>query len=127
MPCVEKTPYRIQTQDYPKLLRYKITKSGFYHMEDLITRVYIEEEIPTMHTLVNLGILLRVNMCQTMNMENESMFQDISSRAKRFGGVEPQYISECVKSLIGRGLMEANPKYDRGLALQLHRYGLHSI
>jgi hypothetical protein len=124
---VEKTPYQIQTQDYPKLLRYKITKSGFYHMEELITRIYIEDQIPTMHTLVNLGILLRVNMCQTMNMENESMFQDVSNRAKKFGGVEPEYITECVKSLIGRGLVEANPQYDRDLALQLHNYGLHPI
>lgn len=124
---MEKTPYQIQIQDYPKLLRYKITKSGFYHMEELITRIYVEEQTPTMHTLVNLGILLRVNMCQTMNMENESMFQDVSNRAKKFGGVEPEYITECVKSLIGRGLVEANPQYDRGLALQLHSYGLHSV
>lgn len=96
-------------------------------MEELITRIYIEDQTPTMHTLVNLGILLRVNMCQTMNMENESMFQDVSNRAKKFGGVEPEYIAECVKSLIGRGLIEANPQYDRGLALQIHQYGLHSI
>lgn len=96
-------------------------------MEELITRIYIEDQTPTMHTLVNLGILLRVNMCQTMNMENESMFQDVSNRAKKFGGVEPEYITECIKSLIGRGLIEANPQYDRGLALQLHRYGLHPI
>lgn len=104
-----------------------MTKSGFYHMEELITRIYIEDQTHTMHTLVNLGILLRINMCQTMNMENESMFQDVSNRAKKFGGVEPEYITECVKSLIGRGLIEANPHYDRGLALQLHHYGLHSI
>jgi hypothetical protein len=96
-------------------------------MEELITRIYIEDQIPTMHTLVNLGILLRVNMCQTMNMENESMFQDVSNRAKKFGGVEPEYIAECVKSLIGRGLIEANPQYDIGLALQIYQYGLHSI
>lgn len=95
-------------------------------MEELITRIYIEDQTPTMHTLVNLGILLRVNMCQTMNMENESMFQDVSNRAKKFGGVEQEYITECVKSLIGRGLIEANPKYDRWLALQLHRYGSYA-
>lgn len=124
---MEKTPYQIQTEDYPKLLRYKITRQGFYHMEDLISQIYLEEIKPTMHKLVTLGILLRVNMCQTMNLENESLFQDVSSRAKKFGGVEPQYISQCVKSLIARGILEANPKYDRGLALELHRYGLDSI
>lgn len=124
---MEKTPYQIQTEDYPKLLRYKITRQGFYHMEDLISQIYLEEIRPTMHKLVTLGILLRVNMCQTMNLENESLFQDVSSRAKKFGGVEPQYISQCVKSLIARGILEANPKYDRGLALELHRYGLDSV
>ena len=120
-------PHQIQVQDYPKLLRYKITKEGFYHLEELVSQIYIEELKPTMHTLVKLGILLRVNMCQTMNFENESLFQDVSSQAKKFGGVEPEYITECVKSLIARGLLEANPKYDRGLALELHRYGLGSI
>lgn len=120
-------PYQIQLQDYPKLLRYKITQLGIYHVEDLVSQIYLEEQTPTMHTLVNLGILLRVNMCQTQNMQNESLFQDISNRAKKFGGVEPQYVHECVKSLIARGLLESNPKYDRALALGLHRASLDSV
>ena len=124
---MEKAPYQIQAQDYPKLLRYKITKQGLYHMEDLISQIYLDEIKPSMHKLVTLGILLRVNMCQTVNMENESLFQDLSNKAKKFGGVEPAYITQCVKSLTARGLLEANPKYDRGLALELHRYGLESV
>jgi len=80
-----------------------------------------------MYALVKLGILLRVNMCQTQNLQNESLFQDVSRQAKKFGGVEPQYIHECVKSLIARGLLESNPKYDRSLAMRLHLPRLNSV
>ena len=96
-------------------------------MEDLISQIYLDDITPTMHKLVMLGILVRVNMCQTVNMENESLFQDLSNRAKKFGGVEPQYISQCVKSMIARGLLEANPKYDRGIALEVHRHNLDFV
>jgi hypothetical protein len=120
-------PYAIQLEDYPKLFRYKITQSGFYHIEDLVSQIYLEEKTPGMYTLVKLGILLRVNMCQTQNLQNESLFQDVSSMAKKFGGVEPQYIHECVKSLIARGFLESNPKYDQSLAIRLHLRGLDSV
>ena len=96
-------------------------------MEDLISQIYLDEIKPNMHKLVTLGILVRVNMCQTMNLQNESLFQDLSNRAKKFGGVEPQYISQCVKSLIARGLLESNPKYDRGIALEIHRKSLDFV
>jgi len=124
---VETQPYQISLDDYPKLFRYKITQHGLYHIEDLISEIYLEEKQTSMYTLVKLGILLRVNMCQTQNLQNESLFQDISSRAKKFGGVEPQYIHECVKSLIARGLLESNPKYDRALALGLRMHGLGTV
>jgi hypothetical protein len=121
------TPYAIQLEEYPKLFRYTITQNGFYHMEDLVSQIYLEEKTPSMYTLVKLGILLRVNMCQTQNLQNESLFQDVSSMAKKFGGVEPQYIHECVKSLIARGFLESNPKYDKSLAIRLHFGGLDSV
>ncbi|MBM3903694.1 MAG: hypothetical protein FJ357_00910 [Thaumarchaeota archaeon] len=124
---MEKQPYQIQMQDYPKLFRYKITQQGIYHIEDLVSQIYLEEQTPSMYALVKLGILLRVNMCQTQNLQNESLFQDVSRQAKKFGGVEPQYIHECVKSLIARGLLESNPKYDRSLAMRLHLPRLNSV
>ncbi|MEM2160785.1 MAG: hypothetical protein QXN55_07530 [Candidatus Nitrosotenuis sp.] len=120
-------PYKLELEDYPKLLRYRITRQGFYHIEELVSQIYLDEIKPTMYTLVKLGILLRVNMCQTKNLENESLFQDVSNKAKKFGGVEPKYISECVRSLIARGFLEANPQYNRGLALELHRNNLGTI
>ena len=113
-------PYCLPLEDYPKLLRYRVTQRGFYHVEDLVSEIYLDERKPTMNKLVNLGILLRVNMCQTTNMENESLYQDISTKAKRFGGVEPKYLSECIKSLLLRGFLEPNPKYDRTVALDLY-------
>jgi hypothetical protein len=114
-------PYCIPLDDYPKLLRYRITQQGFYHVEDLVSEIYLEEKSSSMHKLVSLGILLRVNMCQTANMENESLYQDLSIKAKRFGGVEPGYLAECIKSLVLRGFLESNPKYDRRIALDLYR------
>ncbi len=113
-------PYCIPLEDYPKLLRYRVTQQGFYHVEDLISEIYLEEKKVSMNKLVSLGILLRVNMCQTMNMENESLYQDLSNRAKRFGGVEPKYLSECIKTLVLRGFLESNPQYDKQLALGLY-------
>lgn len=112
-------PYQIPIQQYPKMLRYRISERGLYHMEDLISEVYVEENEASMHKLVTLGILLRVNMCQTMNLENESLYQDVSGRAAKFGGVEPEYLAECIKSLSMRGLLEPNPRYDKSIALVL--------
>jgi hypothetical protein len=114
-------PYCIPLEDYPRLLRYRITRQGFYYLEDLVSEVYLEEKKVPMHKLVSLGVLLRVNMCQTMNLENESLYQDVSSRAKRFGGVESGYLSQCIKILVLRGFLEPNPKYDRHLAHDLYK------
>jgi hypothetical protein len=118
-------PYCIAVEDYPKLLRYRVTKQGFYHIEDLISEIYLECKKVPMRKLVNLGLLLRVNMCQTANMENESLFQDVSKRARKFGGVEPKYVAECIKTMVLRGFLEANPKYDKHIALNLRQKGLH--
>jgi hypothetical protein len=123
----QSVPYDISAQDYPKLLRYRVSKQGFYHIEDLISEIYLEGKNVAMHKLVDLGLLLRVNMCQTTNLENESLFQDVSKKAKKFGGVEPQYVSQCIKTLALRGLLESNPKYDGRIAIDLHRNRLHGI
>lgn len=115
-------PYSIPVEEYPKLLRYRITQQGFYHLEDLVSEIYLESKRVPMQKLVILGILLRVNMCQTMNMENESLYQDVSKKANKFGGVEPEYLSACIKTLVMRGFLESNPKYDRQLALDLYQF-----
>ncbi|HXG73515.1 MAG TPA: hypothetical protein VNK44_01665 [Candidatus Nitrosotenuis sp.] len=118
-------PYCIAAEDYPRLLRYRVTKQGFYRIEELVSEIYLEGKKVSMRKLVDLGLLLRVNMCQTTNMENESLFQDVSKRARRFGGVEPKYVAECVKTMVLRGFLEANPKYNRHIALELRRKELH--
>ncbi|MEM3135634.1 MAG: hypothetical protein QXW37_02780 [Candidatus Nitrosotenuis sp.] len=118
-------PYCIGVEDYPKLLRYRVTKQGFYHIEDLVSEIYLEGRKASMRKLVTLGLLLRVNMCQTTNMENESLFQDVSKKARKFGGVEPRYVAECIKTIVLRGFLEANPKYDKHIALELRQNGLH--
>lgn len=114
-------PYCIPLEDYPKLLRYRITQQGFYHIEELVSEIYLEAKKVPMQKLVRLGVLLRVNMCQTLNMENEGLFQDIANKAKKFGWVESEYLSRCIKTLVLRGFLESNPKYDRQIALELYK------
>jgi hypothetical protein len=115
-------PYCIPLENYPKLLRYKITQQGFYHVEDLISEIYLEGKKVSMRKMVSLGILLRVNMCQTTNVENETLYQDLSKKAKKFGGVEPGYLSQCIKTLVLQGFLEPNPRYDRQIALGLYQH-----
>lgn len=124
---MEQIPYHIPLEDYPKMLRYRLTPRGFYHVEDLVSEIYLEERVVSMHKLVTLGILLRVNMCQTMNMENESLYQDVSNRARRFGGVEPEYLADCIRTLTLRGFLEPNPKYDKNIALDLRKDDLEIV
>ncbi|MBM2852697.1 MAG: hypothetical protein HW420_1244 [Candidatus Nitrosotenuis sp.] len=114
-------PYHIQLEDYPKLFKYKITRHGFYYMEEIISQIYLEGKELSMYRLVQLGILLRVNMCQTMKTDNETLFQDVSKKAIKYGGVEPEYVSYCIKNMILRGLLDSNPKYDNRIANDLHR------
>ncbi len=115
-------PYCIELEDYPKLLRYRVTPQGFYHMEEIISQIYLEGKDLSMYKLVQLGMLLRVNMCQTMKMDNETLFQDVSKKATKYGGVEPEYISYCIKNMILRGLLDSNPKYDNQVANDLHKF-----
>ncbi|MBI5146820.1 MAG: hypothetical protein HZA84_06325 [Thaumarchaeota archaeon] len=115
-------PYCIELEDYPKLFRYRVTSQGFYHMEETISQIYLEGKDLSMHKLVQLGMLLRVNMCQTMKMDNETLFQDVSKKAAKYGGVEPEYVSYCIKNMILRGLLDSNPKYDNQVANDLHKF-----
>ena len=114
-------PYCIQLDDYPKLLKYRITNHGFYYMEEIISQIYLEGKELSMYKLVQLGILLRVNMCQTMKTDNETLFQDVSKKATKYGGVEPEYVSYCIRNMSLRGLLESNPKYDNQVASDLHK------
>lgn len=114
-------PYYVILDDYPKLFKYVVTHQGFYYMEEIISQIYLDGKELSMYKLVQLGILLRVNMCQTMKMDNETLFQDVSKKAIKYGGVEPEYVSYCIKNLILRGLLDSNPKYDSWVASDLHK------
>lgn len=113
-------PYCIQMEDYQKLLKYRITEDGFYYLEEMISQIYLDGKDLSMYKMVQLGILLRVNMCQTMKMDNETLFQDVSKKAAKYGGVEPEYVSYCIKSLILRGHLDSNPKYESQIAIDFH-------
>lgn len=115
-------PYCIELEDYPKLFKYRVTDQGFYYMEDLISQIYLDGKEISMYKLVQLGLLLRVNMCQTMKMDNETLFQDVSKKAIKYGGVESEYISYCIHNMILRGLLDSNPKYDNQIANDLHKF-----
>ncbi len=90
-------------------------------MEEIISQIYLEGKEISMYKLVQLGMLLRVNMCQTMKMDNETLFQDVSKKAAKYGGVEPEYVAHCIKSMVLRGLLDSNPKYDNQIANDLHK------
>ena len=36
--------YPIALDDYPKLLRYKVSEKGVYYIEDLIREIYVEQK-----------------------------------------------------------------------------------
>jgi hypothetical protein len=90
-------------------------------MEELISQTYLEGKNLSMYKLVQLGILLRVNTCQTLKMDNETLFQDVSKKATKYGGVEPEYVSHCIKNMLLRGLLDSNPKYDNQIVNDLHK------
>ncbi|QLH08975.1 hypothetical protein DSQ19_05330 [Candidatus Nitrosotenuis sp. DW1] len=90
-------------------------------MEEIISQIYLEGKELPMYKLVQLGMLLRVNMCQTMKIDNETLFQDVSKKAAKYGGVEPEYVAYCIKSMVLRGLLDSNPKYDNQIASDLHK------
>ena len=112
--------YPIPLDDYPKLLRYKVSEKGIYYIEDMIREIYVEKKELSVNKLTQLGLLLKTYICQTKRIEEEVMFQDISNRAKKYGGVETGFIKETLQNLMMRDLIGANPHYDPRIAISIH-------
>ncbi len=113
--------YPIPIDDYPKLLRYKVTQNGIYYIEELMREVYIEKKELSMNKLTQLGLLLKTYVCQTKRIEEEILFQDISKKARKFGGTEQWYVKECIKKLMMRGFIGSNLNYDPKIAINMHK------
>ncbi len=80
--------YPIPLDDYPKLLRYKVSQSGVHYIEDLMREIYIEKKILSKNKLTQLGLLLKTYVCQTKKIEDEVLFQQISIKSKKYGELE---------------------------------------
>ena len=116
--------YPIALDDYPKLLRYKVSQNAIYHIEDLIREIYVEQKDLSLNKLTQLGLLLKTYICQTKRVDEEVMFHDISTRARKLGGIETHEIKEILQSLVMRDLISPNPKYDPRIAISIHRKDL---
>ena len=113
--------YPIPIEDYPRLLRYKVTQSGIHYIEDLMREIYIEKKELSMNKLTQLGLLLKTYVCQTKRIEDEILFQEISNKAKKHGGTDAGYLTDCIKRLIMLGYMGPNPQYDPQIAIDMHK------
>ena len=113
--------YPIPLEDYPKLLRYKVTESGVHYIEDLMREIYVQKRNLSKNQLTQLGILLKSYVCQTKKIEDEVLFQQISNKAKKYGGAERGFVIECIDHLIMRGLLDSNPYYDPQIAINMHK------
>ena len=116
--------YPIALDDYPKLLRYKVSEKGIYFIEDLIREMYVEHKELSLNKLTQLGLLMKTYICQTKRVDEEVMFQDISNKARKLGGVETHEIKETLQRLMMRDLIGPNPKYDPRIAISIHRKDL---
>lgn len=116
--------YPIALDDYPKLLRYKVSEKGIYFIEDLIREMYVEQNELSLNKLTQLGLLMKTYICQTKRVDEEVMFQDISSRARKLGGVETHEIKETLQRLMMRDLIGPNPQYDPRIAISIHHKDL---
>ncbi len=112
--------YPIPLDDYPKLLRYKVSEKGIYYIEDLVREIYVEQKELSLNKLTQLGLLLKTYICQTKRVDEEVMFKDVSDRAKKYGGVDTDFIKEVLKSLMMRDLIGHNPQYDPRIAISMH-------
>ncbi len=112
--------YPIAIDDYPKLLRYKVSEKGIYLIEDLIREIFVEHKELSLNKLTQLGLLLKTYICQTKRVDEEVMFQEISERARNLGGVEPHEIKAILKRLMMRDLISSNPLYDPRIAISIH-------
>lgn len=113
--------YPIPLEDYPKLLRYKVTPSGIHYIEDLMREIYIEKNKLSKNKLTQLGLLLKTYVCQTKRIEDEVLFQQISNKAHKYGGAERGFIIESINRLIMRGMLNSNPYYDPQIAINMHK------
>jgi len=113
--------YPIPLNDYPKLLRYKVSKTGVHYIEDLMREIYIEKKILSKNKLTQLGLLLKTYVCQTKKIEDEVLFQQISNKSKKYGESESGFIIQCIDYLIMRGMMSFNPNYDPQIAINMHK------
>jgi len=113
--------YPIPLDDYPKLLRYKVTQSGVHYIEDLMREIYIEKKILSKNQLTQLGLLLKTYVCQTKKIEDEVLFQQISNKSKKYGESESGFIIKCIDYLIMRGMVSFNPNYDPQIAISMHK------
>ncbi len=116
--------YPIALDDYPKLLRYKVSEKGIFHIEDLIREIYVEQKDLSLNKLTQLGLLMKTYICQSKRVDEEVMFQDISTRAKKLGGLETHEIKEILQRLVMRDLIGPNPKYDPRIAISIHHKDL---
>ncbi len=112
--------YPIALDDYPKLLRYKVSEKGIYLIEDLIREIFVEHKELSLNKLTQLGLLLKTYICQTKRVDEEVMFQEISDRARKLGGVETHEIKAILKRLMMRDLISPNPLYDPRIAIGIH-------
>ncbi len=113
--------YPIPLDDYPKLLRYKVTQSGVHYIDDLMREIYIEKRILSKNKLTQLGLLLKTYVCQTQKIEDEVLFQQISNKSKKYGELESGFIIKCIDYLIMRGMVSFNPNYVPQIAISMHK------
>jgi len=116
--------YPIALDDYPKLLRYKVSEKGIYLIEDLIREIFVENKELSLNKLTQLGLLLKTYICQTKRVDEEVMFKEISERARKLGGVETREIKSILKRLMMRDLIGPNPLYDPRIAIGIHHKDL---
>lgn len=112
--------YPIPLDDYPKLLRYKVSERGIFYIEDLIREIYVEKKQLSLNKLTQLGLLLKTYICQTKRIDEEVLFQDISERARKLGGVDTNFIKSTLQSLMMRDMICSNPQYDPRIAFSIH-------
>ncbi len=113
--------YPIPLNDYPKLLRYKVSEKGIFYIEDLIREIYVEKRELSLNKLTQLGLLLKTYICQTKRIDEEILFKEISDRAKKYGGVETDFIKKIITNLTMRDLIGPNPQYDPQIAIKIHQ------
>ncbi len=113
--------YPIPLDEYPKLLRYKVSEKGIFYIEDLIREIYVENKELSLNKLTQLGLLLKTYICQTKRIDEEILFREISDRAKKYGGVEIDFLKKVITNLTMRDLIGPNPHYDPRIAIKIHQ------